>query len=899
MIDVCSYPRVDSGIGAIAKFNENNVRLSFSYNANNTNILNYNLLSSGACEAAVIGGGRYNFEDFIIREIFGEHENEYPIISAVGWKRINLDEPITEEYFTRSIAIDNDPSLRDGVIALNKYADTDKDGLLDLEEIMFRNEDGKDLISFDSNGNAVLPNFEDCTGALPQNRKLFYVKNGLLRYADVAKFQDFYKLRILPIKSDPTSEDSDEDGIQDSIDDFALIYDDIPSQFKALIISENVKYDDILIINEFDTSEKVYLCNIPMSEIWNKNCFLDISAFDNKGNLSNADKYLNDYYILAYGEGSTASYYATKWYDLSYIKKIKVLNTTGKIRKYTKINYEELKREYTSYDLWSEVSAKQEMWLKNVQKTDEKYIGNIRESFSICTNLYQYTPKSVCIRLVSPEADTQIREFEASVVTGFEIQAYKTISGVTKLPSTILMQPKSVIESDYIYRQECKEKYGFDPGKYSIYSSVSYMGGLVEESAFILIDDFDSAVSSGSKEELGEYIGGALWDVCFAVYLSEVNTRISDEISNYRITTGKKATIEEIKNIPASKRTSSEQKIIELYEDIDGVYKAEWDLIDKSRAFNVDTALVESYNSQLSVIGSDYAMMLSDCRAYSNSLITLTTGKETIVKSLLISHYDDFIDGINRYGLNYANLAVEYGEQFVKAISTFPQYADDIIRLSNTYGNSVIEALKNGITPETIVTLENIGLTPDDFYGKGKIRNLKIESDDAAKALISSRNKIHSLFSDNELSDLKLAVLEHQNKLKSEYTGKASDFTPAVAGVAYRNSDGTITYYFGANDYKGKVPELPEILQKRKDEMSSEIISAAYEKGGAVGSHAEIYAVTEMFIEHPNANNDDFVIYVNYSRPYNSSSTGYSFYTCAHCKELLKEFNILSNVEGF
>lgn len=222
VIDVCGYPRVDSGIGAIAKFNENNVRLSFSYNANNINTLNYTMLSSGACEAAVIGGGRYNFEDFIIREIFGEHENEYPIISAVGWKRINLDEPITEEYFTRSIAIDNDPSLRDGVIALNKYADTDKDGLLDLEEIMFRNEDGKDLISFDSNGNAVLPNFEDCTGALPQNRKLFYVKNGLLRYADVAKFQDFYKLRILPIKSDPTNKDSDGDYLLDYLELFEV-----------------------------------------------------------------------------------------------------------------------------------------------------------------------------------------------------------------------------------------------------------------------------------------------------------------------------------------------------------------------------------------------------------------------------------------------------------------------------------------------------------------------------------------------------------------------------------------------------------------------------------------------------------------------------------------------------
>ena len=249
VIDVCGYPRVDSGIGAIAKFNENNVRLSFSYNANNTNILNYNLLSSGACEAAVIGGGRYNFEDFIIREIFGEHENEYPIISAVGWKRINLDAPITEEYFTRSIAIDNDPSLRDGVIALNKYADTDKDGLLDLEEIMFRNEDGKDLISFDSNGNAVLPNFEDCTGALPQNRKLFYVKNGLLRYADVAKFQDFYKLRILPIKSDPTSEDGDNDSVNDM--DEVKIEDKNPLILDNVRILNNGKYKTEADVDEY------------------------------------------------------------------------------------------------------------------------------------------------------------------------------------------------------------------------------------------------------------------------------------------------------------------------------------------------------------------------------------------------------------------------------------------------------------------------------------------------------------------------------------------------------------------------------------------------------------------------------------------------------------------------
>lgn len=220
VIDVCGYPRVDSGIGAIAKFNENNVRLSFSYNANNINTLNYTMLSSGACEAAVIGGGRYNFEDFIIREIFGEHENEYPIISAVGWKRINLDEPITKECRDFSFVVKTNPSLRYDIIKNNKLADTDGDELYDFEEIMFETEEDIDLITFDASDNVILPNFEDCTGALPWNRRIFYVEEGLRRYADVAKFQDLYKLRILPIKSDPTNKDSDGDDIEDEEETF-------------------------------------------------------------------------------------------------------------------------------------------------------------------------------------------------------------------------------------------------------------------------------------------------------------------------------------------------------------------------------------------------------------------------------------------------------------------------------------------------------------------------------------------------------------------------------------------------------------------------------------------------------------------------------------------------------
>lgn len=108
-----------------------------------------------------------------------------------------------------------------------------------------------------------------------------------------------------------------------------------------------------------------------------------------------------------------------------------------------------------------------------------------------------------------------------------------------------------------------------------------------------------------------------------------------------------------------------------------------------------------------------------------------------------------------------------------------------------------------------------------------------------------------------------------------------------------------MTYYFGANDYDGLVPELPDNLKNIIDNMDDSIIEAAFEKNGAVGSHAEIYAVVDMLKDHPNASADDFVIYVNYSRPYNSPTCGHSFYTCAHCKAILGEYNILSNVEGF
>ena len=65
--------------------------------------------------------------------------------------------------------------------------------------------------------------------------------------------------------------------------------------------------------------------------------------------------------------------------------------------------------------------------------------------------------------------------------------------------------------------------------------------------------------------------------------------------------------------------------------------------------------------------------------------------------------------------------------------------------------------------------------------------------------------------------------------------------------------------------------------------------------GRDIKTHLVEKGVTELFL----ANIDDFVIYVNYSKPLNQTAKGHAFFTCPHCREILKGLNVLSNVEGF
>lgn len=130
----------------------------------------------------------------------------YRTILPTGWKVVALDADITKEY--KQIA-DRGVTDEDRL----KYADQDNDGLLDLEELRYTYGENQ-IIRWDKDGKVVLPTFQDCFNFFSDKS---YMINPLAQYAsmDLSAFDEW---RILPIKSDPCSYDSDNDGLDDALE---------------------------------------------------------------------------------------------------------------------------------------------------------------------------------------------------------------------------------------------------------------------------------------------------------------------------------------------------------------------------------------------------------------------------------------------------------------------------------------------------------------------------------------------------------------------------------------------------------------------------------------------------------------------------------------------------------
>ena len=177
-------------------------------------------------------GNPSDFSQDVLDYIYGEHVakedmgEEYQIISATGLTTIKLDAPITKEYRELSVLSDIDYS----------QPDTDGDGLPDYKEIDFeaKSPSGNLLIDF-ANNDIILPKYFD---VILSSDKPF-IQDSLNRYktgiTDTEDFVELKSTRILPIISDPISDDGDNDHVEDFVeyryskscikyDQFSLLY---------------------------------------------------------------------------------------------------------------------------------------------------------------------------------------------------------------------------------------------------------------------------------------------------------------------------------------------------------------------------------------------------------------------------------------------------------------------------------------------------------------------------------------------------------------------------------------------------------------------------------------------------------------------------------------------------
>jgi len=151
--------------------------------------------------------------------------NVYKAIIATGYQTVVLDKPLTEKDKENAKKIYKNPDYQFNEDELNGCADTDDDGLFDFQEVMFFTKkifQKDDVINF-KNGEIILPTIRTISESYTE---LAYIKEGMekarIQYGDCWDY--FYRnYPVLPIYSDPTQKDTDNDSVDDSIDKKPLI----------------------------------------------------------------------------------------------------------------------------------------------------------------------------------------------------------------------------------------------------------------------------------------------------------------------------------------------------------------------------------------------------------------------------------------------------------------------------------------------------------------------------------------------------------------------------------------------------------------------------------------------------------------------------------------------------
>ncbi|MBE6889737.1 MAG: hypothetical protein E7485_06960 [Ruminococcaceae bacterium] len=143
-------------------------------------------------------------EDYEQKYLPPDPQSAFDAILLTGYERITLD----------SILYPN------GENPTGVDSDTDKDTLTDWDEVDVERWETAGLITIEDNGYINLPTLQQCM----DYTELSYVKEGLNRFLGAYNVTNLLgDIRVLPISSDPTSEDGDGDGYIDTIDEDRLI----------------------------------------------------------------------------------------------------------------------------------------------------------------------------------------------------------------------------------------------------------------------------------------------------------------------------------------------------------------------------------------------------------------------------------------------------------------------------------------------------------------------------------------------------------------------------------------------------------------------------------------------------------------------------------------------------